>query len=59
MEFLPICRKIKCPYCNNKEMRQTSPGDTGGYEVECPVCRTRSKMTANGYIMYSYKLINK
>lgn len=56
MEFLPICRNIKCPHCTNNEMWQYESGDTGGFEVECPVCRTISKFTVDGYRLYSYHL---
>lgn len=55
MDVLPICRKIKCPHCPNNEMWQYEPSDTNGFEVECPVCRTRSKFTVDGYRMYSYR----
>lgn len=58
MDFLPICRRIKCPHCPNNEMWQYEPNDTGGFEVECPVCRTRSKFTVDGYRMYSYQYLD-
>lgn len=58
IDFLPISRKIKCPHCPSEIMWQDAPSDTGGYEVECPVCRTRSKFTVDGYRMYSYQYID-
>lgn len=53
-QIAAVTTNIKCPNCTEKHMLKLEE-DTGGYLVECPTCRTRSRMSCDGYRLFSYQ----